>query len=345
MMPDMGGTTWPRLEAARSWLRKHPDPRTALLVARLEAGGSEVLAAARARVGRSSAVQEAFARQRPDGSWGGADDARSRILPTLWMVKLLAELGIDDGHDGWQAGAGFLAQHAHTGTGVFSIDGGVGGVLSCYVGIAGETYLLGGRADLAEPQIEWILRHQEVRVDSRTRRHPAPLLWDERLRTRYGGCMATTTCLIGLVKVGRALRSWLERSADPHASELLDTIREVFLERRLLYRRDGTVMPLGGSGAQAERWLDPAFPLDWHTDLLEVLDLVTTPGVVDERMAPALERLAESQLARRVLAAARVVPAARGRSAGAAQYAPWQPLRHVARHRHLGPAGRGRSLS
>ena len=211
------------------------------------------------------------------------------------MVKLLAELGIDDGHDGWHAGARFLAERAHASGGVFSIDGHDGGVLSCYVGIAGETYLRAGRADLAEPQIEWILHHQEVRVGGRSRRGQATMLWDERLRTRYGGCMATTTCLIGLVKAGRALCYWLERSADQRASELLAVIREVFLERRLLYRRDGTVMPLGGSGGQAVRWLDPAFPLDWHTDLLEVLDLVAAAGVIDERVQPAIERLARTQ--------------------------------------------------
>ncbi len=295
MMPDMGGMTWPRLEAARTWLREHPDPRTALLVARLDGGGPEDIASAWARVVGSATVEEAFARQRPDGSWGQPPEARSRILPTLWVVKLLAELGIDDGDDGWRAGAGFLADRAHTGAGVFSVDGSDGGVLSCYVGIAGETYLRGGRADLAEPQVEWILRHQEVRAGGRSRRHEATVLWDERLRTRYGGCMAGTTCLIGLVKVGHALRRWLERSADQRATEMLDAVREVFLERRLLYRRDGTVMSLGGTRAQAERWLEPAFPLDWHTDLLEVLDLVAMPGLADERVQPAIERLARTQ--------------------------------------------------
>jgi hypothetical protein len=212
------------------------------------------------------------------------------------MARLLAELGIADGHDGWHAGVAFLADRAHATGGVFSVDGSDGGVLSCYVGIAGETYMLGGRGDLAERQIEWILRHQDVQVRGRSRRPRAPVPWDERMRTRYGGCMASTTCLIGLVKVGHALRRWLERSPDERASEMLGTIREVFLERRLLYRRDGTIMPLGGSGTRAERWLDPAFPLDWHTDLLEVLDLVAAPGVEDERMQPAIARLAKTQL-------------------------------------------------
>ena len=77
---------------------------------------------------------------------------------------------------------------------------------------------------------------------------------------------------------------------------MLGAIREVFLERRLIYRRDGTVLPLGGSGAQAERWLEPAYPLDWHTDLVEVLDLVAAPGDADERVQPAMAHLAASQL-------------------------------------------------
>ena len=55
-------------------------------------------------------------------------------------------------------------------------------------------------------------------------------------------------------------------------------------------------VPLGGSGGQAERWLEPTYPLDWHTDLIEVVDLVTGSGPADRRMQPALDKLADAQL-------------------------------------------------
>lgn len=247
----------------------------------------------------------ARARQRPDGSWGAGDDARRRVLPTLWTVAVLAELGaVDD--EAWHDGVRFLAAHASTDDGVFSRDGRPAGVLSCYVAIAASTYVLGGRLDLAAPQVEWILRHQDVREHGVSRRgdvevyHPA-------LAHRYGGCLASTSCLIGVVKAGRALDLW-RRSAGAEAGaarraevdRFLAVVRDALLARRLWRTRAGRVLPLGTPPARAEEWLVPTFPLDWRTDLIEVLDLVLRTGtgdgdLRDERLAPALERLAGLQ--------------------------------------------------
>ena len=75
----------------------------------------------------------------------------------------------------------------HTDDPVFSIDGRRDGVLSCYVGIAATTYQLGGRQDLAEPQIHWIRDHQQVRRATQDLR-PTPVShWSNHLAVRYGG--------------------------------------------------------------------------------------------------------------------------------------------------------------
>ena len=105
--------------------------------------------------------------QNEDGSWGDASDPRRRVLSSLWMAKALSELGVDDGHPRWHRAAEFLADVSHTRSGVLGLDGRDASVLSCYAGIAAEMYLLGGRPDLARPQIEWILRYQDVRVRGR----------------------------------------------------------------------------------------------------------------------------------------------------------------------------------
>jgi hypothetical protein len=241
-------------------------------------------------------VVEAFASQHEDGSWGDASDPRRRVLSSLWMAKALSELGVDDSHPRWHRAAEFLADVSHTYSGVLGLDGRDASVLSCYAGIAAEMYLLGGRPDLARPQIEWILRYQDVRVHGRMVRHRPAQVWDDALRTRYGGCLADTTCLIGLVKTGRALWRWSEHEPDGDAAELLANIRAVYLERRLMYRANGEIVPIGGTAGTSERWLLPTFPLDWHTDLIEVLDFVAHAGPPDVRMQAAIDAIAKAQL-------------------------------------------------
>lgn len=245
-------------------------------------------------------VADAFSRQRVDGSRGAADDRRRRVLPTLWMVKALGDLGVGARHIGWRKAVDFLSSVTHTRTGVFSLSGGPDRVLSCYVGIAAVTYLRAGLRDLAEPQIAWIAAHQDVRRKGVQCRPGTVEPFSRHLQTRYGGCMADTTCLIGLVKAGQALELWVRGAADTpdvvEARGVLEAIREAFLSRRLLYRGDGSVMGLGTPAGDPAQWLLPTFPLDWRTDLIEVLDPVARCGAPDLRMQPALDRMAGLRL-------------------------------------------------
>lgn len=288
----------PSLDGARSYLAGLDDPIIELQLARLEGRLTPAQASGlRARVQASPIVVGAFKAQHADGSWGEDDDPRRRVLATLWMAKTLSELGLDDTHAGWHRAAEYLARRTQTtSTGVLGLDGRDAGVLSCYAGIAGEMYVRAGRLDLARPQIEWILRHQDVRVGGSGRRSSPAAPWDERLRTRYGGCLADTTCLVGLIKTGRALQAWHESEPDPDAAELAGVIRDTYLDRRLMYRSNGEIVPIGTAGGAPDRWLQPTFPLDWHTDLIEVLDFVARSGPPDPRMQPAIDQLIEAQL-------------------------------------------------
>ncbi|WP_202628082.1 hypothetical protein [Cellulomonas sp. APG4] len=237
--------------------------------------------------------------QRPDGSWGASDDARRRVLPTLWTASLLGELGAGDG-PAWQAAAEFLRTHGSADDGVFSRTARRDGVLSCYVAIAATTYLRGGRTDLARPQVEWLLRHQDVCEHGVSRRGGVER-YEPGLAVRYGGCLASTSCLIGVVKAGCALELWRRTTSQdgPGARELdamLAVVREALLERGLMRTRSGGVLPLGVPAHRPEDWLRPTFPLDWRTDLVEVLGLVTRTGPPDTRTAAARARLASWQL-------------------------------------------------
>ena len=287
----------PPLEGVLDAARSVADPIVRYQLAARFGGQADVdLAPLRAEVAAAPAVEAALRSQHADGSWGSDGDARRRVLATLWMTKTLAELGLDDTHLDWHRAAEFLAAHSHTDQEALSLDGARGGVLSCYVGIAGETYLLGGRPDLARAQVDWIVRYQDVRTGGGARRREPAETWDEHLRTRYGGCLSDTTCLIGLVKTGRALAAWDRHEPDARARELVSAMREVYLERRLMHRSDGGIVPIGVFNGAPDRWLEPTFPLDWHTDLIEVLDFVARSGPPDPRMQPAIDRLVSLRL-------------------------------------------------
>lgn len=245
-----------------------------------------------------AALDPVLSSQRADGTWGTADDARRRVLPTLWTAAVLAELGLAPS-PAWDRAADFLATRATTDDGVFSRDGSRTGVLACYVAISATLFLQGGRRDLAGPQIDWIVRYQDVRSGGCTPFGERPV-YDPGLALRYGGCLAATSCLIGVAKAGRALTLWRGGSAhDPRRGEIeamLAVIREALLARRLMFRTDGGVLPLGTPPARAHEWLAPTFPLDWRTDLIEVLDLVARTGPPDARVQPAVDHLAALEL-------------------------------------------------
>lgn len=281
----------PSLEPAIDFLEASSNPTVGLRLARLRTPSADV-AHFREKVIRQPVVQEAFSAQRNDGSWGAKERPGSRLLPTLWVVKTLTELGVDASSHQWRRAVEFLVEHGHADNNVFSISGRRDGVLSCYVGIAALLYLQGSCPDLAKPQLDWIIRFQEVKAGGRDRRVEPVAEWSTHLRTRYGGCMAETTCLVGLLRVGRALAM----SGRSDAGLLVGAIREVFLERRLMYTTEGSLLPLAVSPSKADSWLAPTFPLDWRIDLIEVLDFVSRTGNHDERMQDAIAAISGFRL-------------------------------------------------
>jgi hypothetical protein len=279
------------LDAALDYLFDLDDPTTELRWTLLR-NPDALVAHLRERVAGSAVVREALASQRSDGSWGGHDRAANRLLPTLWMTKTLGELGLDRTNPCWLKAVEFLVGVGHTDGGVFSIWGSRDGVLSCYVGIAALLYLNGGLDDLAQPQLDWVTRYQEIKVGGRDNRSEPVDNWGPYLKTKYGGCMAETTCLVGLLREGRALAM----SGGPQARRMVEAIRGAFLEREVMYTSSGSYLPLAVAPEKADSWLVPSFPLDWRVDLIEVVDFLTHAGPADTRMQKAVDKIAEYQL-------------------------------------------------
>ncbi len=277
----------PSIGPSIEFLRALDDPIVELQLA--DTFGDGPTGPQRERLESAPVIEQAFETQRPDGSWGDERPPLKRLLPTLWMAKALGELGLGAHHERWMRAVDFVAATGNSPEGVFSLSGKRDGVLSCYVGTAGLLYRAAARADLVDSQIEWITMHQEVADRGVSLRADGAGEWAPHLKARYGGCMSNTTCLIGLLRVGRALQASLED--DPHrpTRDLVASIREAFLRRRVMFRTDGSVLALGVLPKNADSWLQPTFPTDWRVDLIEAIDFLGRSGSPDARMQEAVD--------------------------------------------------------
>lgn len=263
------------------------------------APGDETVRLLHAAALKGAALTRLAGRQREDGSFGSRAEPPARILTTLMAVRSLTDAGLTDRAEMMAAGLDFLAEHAVV-SGGGAIRGRRDSVLPCYTGVLAEVFLRGGRPDRAEPLLTWISAHQQIRSGGLDHA-PGAQPWADYLRTRYGGCLASTSCLIGAVAGVGALVAG-RRSGVPiprRALALIDGMRRVLAERTVCHAHDGTVLPLAGrttADPDGTRWTAPAFPRNYLPDLLDLLHLAVRLEVPADRLAPAWATLRRWQL-------------------------------------------------
>ncbi|HYO19184.1 MAG TPA: hypothetical protein VES02_11035 [Dermatophilaceae bacterium] len=238
-----------------------------------------------------------IAAQRPDGTWGRSEVAAARIVPTIFAARSLQESEVSGGDLALARALDFLTEVAVV-EGGGSIGGTRDSVLSCYTGMLAQLFLRSGRVQDARPLVEWIQRYQPVAFGDRTYYRPSAE-WGEYLHHRYGGCMAATTCFLGLVPTMMALalarRAGLATDSSPQES----AFRDLLIERRLIFGRSGEVMPLAGrtkADPSGTRWLMPAFPLDYVVDLISLVQVAREVGVPWEAMTEATDLISSWRL-------------------------------------------------
>ena len=236
--------------------------------------------------------------QRADGSWGQQATAPGRIVPTIFAARSLQEAGLDDDPCLLRA-LDFLSRSAVV-DGGGAIYGTRDSVVPCYTGMIARLFMGAGRAEAAMPLLQWIVRYQPIVYGGVVYHEPAGPLWGEYLRTRYGGCMAGTTCLMGLVPTVSALaaarRAGLAVDADAHVTAM----RRLLTDRRVMFGRSGAIMPLAGrtkTDPEGTRWVFPAFPLDYVIDLVELVQLAVDVDVPATAMTEAVDLIRSWRLA------------------------------------------------
>ncbi len=236
--------------------------------------------------------------QRSDGSWGRSAVPTARIARTIFAARSLQESEVLGGEPSLGRALDFL-----TGTAVVDGGGSVFGtresVLSCYTGMLALLFLRAGRSEAAVPLLEWIQRYQPVRFGDRTYYRPRAE-WGDYLRHRYGGCMAATTCLLGLVPTMTALAEGRRAGLASESGQQVDAFRALLEERRLMFGRGVEVIPLSGrtkKDPSGTRWLLPAFPLNYVFDLIALVEAGRCLGVPWAAMSEATGLIWSWQLA------------------------------------------------
>ncbi|HML50524.1 MAG TPA: hypothetical protein PKD84_03815 [Propionicimonas sp.] len=242
-------------------------------------------------------VAALVAGQRADGSFGRQANEGGRIVTTIFAARSLQEAGLHE-EPALARALDFLAGTAVV-DGGGSIYGTRDSVVPCYTGMLARLLVRAGRVQDAAPLLAWIIRHQPVAFGDVVYHKPQGPLWGEYLRHRYGGCMATTTCLLGLVPAISAIVSAKEAGLGVEAEPHLEAMRNLLIDRRVMFGRSGTVIPLAGrtkADPSGTRWLLPAFPLDYVIDLIELVQLAIDLGVPANAMSEAIELIASWRL-------------------------------------------------
>lgn len=228
--------------------------------------------------------------QREDGSWGKQATAPGRIVPTIFAARSLQEAGLDD-EPRLSRALDFLSRNAVV-DGGGSIYGTRDSVVPCYTGMMARLLVRAGRAEAAMPLLQWIVRYQPVVYGAVVYHQPAGPLWGEYLRKRYGGCMAATTCLLGLVPAVSALTAARRAGLTVAADAQVTAMRNLLIDRRVMFSRSGAIMSLAGrtkTDPEGTRWVFPAFPLDYVIDLVELVQLAIDVDVPANAMAEAVD--------------------------------------------------------
>ncbi len=285
----------PRTPAGRSelpvldWLLEPESPSVRYLALRdlLDRPDSDPeTAAARRAIMRTGPVPTILARQRRGGWWGVEEDfyGRSKYKGTVWTVILLAEMGADGSDPRVRAACEFLfAWSQDAASGGFAYRGSKrnggqpSGIIPCLTGNlawALERFGLGGDPRTRRA-VDWIARYQ--RLDDGE--GPAPKGWPYEREP----CWGRHTCFMGAAKGLKALAAIPPERRSPDVSAFLDAVSEYFLKHRVFERSHAPGVP------GKPFWRKLGFPRMWRFDALETLDALTSLGVRDERLGPAID--------------------------------------------------------
>ncbi|HME55896.1 MAG TPA: nitrogen fixation protein NifH [Candidatus Lokiarchaeia archaeon] len=238
-------------------------------------------------------VPKILAKQEPGGYWGVPGDfyIRSKYKGTVWTFILLAQLGADGSDERIKRTCEFLLQYAQDrDSGGFACRGTTeeGGshniVIPCLTGNLAWSCLRFGY--LTDPRvqkgIDWIVDYQ--RFDDGIEQAPAGWPYE-----KHHDCWGTHSCHMGVVK---ALKTLAEIPPEARAESVRKKIEAgaEYLLQHHIYKQSHALDKIS-----KPEWLQLGFPWMWQTDILEILDILTSLGYRNERMQDAIDQILSKQ--------------------------------------------------
>jgi len=237
-------------------------------------------------------VPKILSKQKKEGYWEAPENfyIRAKYRGTVWQLIILAELGADGKDERIRKTCEFILENSQDrGSGGFSYlrtetgGGWHGGVLPCLTG--NMVWSLVRFGYLGDPRVQrgisWIVKYQ--RFDDGIKEAPKGWPYDKREK-----CWGKHTCHMGVVK---SLKALAEIPVHKRSEDVKNTIEkgvEYMLNHHI--HRSHDLSRLSKSS-----WLQFGFPLMWHTDVLEILGILTKLGYKDKRMQEAIDLVISKQ--------------------------------------------------
>jgi hypothetical protein len=238
--------------------------------------------AARTAIMESQPVKRILSRQQPEGYWYQPENyyISTKYKGTVWSLLLLADLGADGRDERVHRACEFLLKNARDAqTGTFAYYGADHNkVVPCLTGNLLWAFIrLGYRDDERIRQGLQSAASFQRTDDGDTR---PPKEWPYTFSDK---CWGRHTCMMGLVKVLKAVAEVPASLRTPEMNAMADRGVE-FLLAHHLFKRSHDLSQIANP-----QWTQLGFPLFWQTDVIEMLDILLRLGASDARMQEAID--------------------------------------------------------
>ncbi len=238
-------------------------------------------------------IQKILSAQNEDGSWGEEGRFYSdKYHGTVWQLLVLAELGASGEDARIKRGCEFLLDHSQEPkTFGFSVEmskttkyGLPGKVIPCLTGNMIFALLRFGY--LNDPRIQggiqWILQYQTT--DDGDGEHA------DGLYAYHSACFGEHTCFMGVVKCLKALSVIPKEKRTKDIEQKIQDLAEFMLLHHI-YKQSHDLSKNAKPG-----WSKFGFPLMYQTDVLEIMDILTSLEIHDERKQEAYQLIEKKRM-------------------------------------------------
>ncbi len=195
------------------------------------------------------------------------------VLNLLWRLTQLSEIPFSNNNSIVAEWTEKLISETYTGEG-FSLNGKNDYLLACYNGMITSILIRLNHSDkeIINKGISWIKKYQNVKRGEKCD-------WSGAGLKKYGGCMKSTPCYIGLVKSMIALSDY-KNSTDYK----IDTDLEIKLRNGLDYILNQKVfLRISDNKPITKEITKLTYPFTWKTNIIEILRLLKDNQLLNKK--------------------------------------------------------------